>query len=337
MREPEGIARILAGAETVAICSHVNPDGDTIGSALAMRLILEYLGKKADCFCQDKVPENLRFLPGVNSIRHPENAAERYDLLLSVDASDTARLGSCWEILRERCDHIAQIDHHGTNPLFAEVNSVDEDAAATCVMIREQMKYLRVPLTGDIAQCLYAGISTDTGNFTFSCTNAEVFQVMADIMEAGLPLSRLSEKLFRERSRAQLKLLGRAIESIRFTGKDQDIAVMNLTRKDFEDCGALSEHADTIVNYALETTGTLMALLARENDDGRIKCSLRAEPPYLVDGVANRLGGGGHSQASGISMEGTLKDCTDRVLEEMRRELEELKKNPAAGGAKREA
>ncbi len=325
MRDPEGIARVISGAGSVAICSHINPDGDTIGSALAMRLVLEYLGKKADCFCQDKVPDNLKFLPGADNILTPEQAAEHYDLLLSVDISDPARFGSCWDILRGRCDHFAQIDHHGTNPLFAEVNSVDGDASATCVMIREQMKYLKVPLSRDISICLYAGISTDTGNFSFNCTNAETFRAMADIMETEIPISRLSSILFRERTRSQLKLLGRAIGSVEYRGKDEDIAVMRLYLKDFEDCGALMEHADDVVNFALETTDTEMALMVKEDEKGKIKCSLRAEPPYFVDEAANRLGGGGHPQAAGIAMEGSLDSCLEKVVSEMEKELERQK------------
>ncbi len=323
MRDPEGIAKAVSASESVAICSHVNPDGDTIGSALAMRLVLQHLGKRVRCFCQDKIPDNLYFLPGVDEIRRPEESTEHFDLLLSVDASDPLRLGTC-QSLMARCTHTAQIDHHGTNPLFMEVNSVDGQASATCTMIREQMRVLKVPLTTDIATCLYAGISTDTGNFSFSCTDAEAFHVMADLMEARLPLVHLSQILFRERSRAQLLLLGRAIASLTFYGSG-DLAVMTLTRKDFADCAAMSEHADTIVNYGLETIGTKMALLGRENDDGTIKFSLRAIPPLCVDGIANRLGGGGHAQAAGISMEGTLRDCTRRVIAEMEKYLEEAK------------
>ncbi len=323
MRDPEGIARAVSAAESVAICSHVNPDGDTIGSALAMRLVLQRLGKRVCCFCQDKVPDSLYFLPGVEEIRNPEDNTARFDLLLSVDASDPPRLGTCRRLM-DCCAHTAQIDHHGTNPLFMEVNSVDGSASATCTMIREQMRVLGVPVTPDIAQCLYAGISTDTGNFSFSCTDAETFRVMADLMEARLPLARLSRILFREKSRAQLMLLGRAIGSLTFRGAG-NVAVMTLTREDFAACEAMSEHADTIVNYGLETIGTKMALLGRENEDGSIKFSLRAVPPLCVDGIANRLGGGGHAQAAGISMEGTLTECTQRVIAEMEKYLEEAR------------
>lgn len=315
MRDPEGIARAIAAAESVCICSHVNPDGDTIGSALAMRLALLGMGKRVGVFCQDKVPDNLCFLQGAKEIRYPEENQDRYDLFLSVDVSDVGRLGACAE-LRQACANTAQIDHHGTNPGYAQVNSVDGDASATCTMIREQLEYLHAPLTREIAECLYVGISTDTGNFSFDCTDPEAFHVMGDLLEVGLPLAELNMILFREKSKPQLRLLGRAIEKMRFEAEGQ-IAVMTLTRQDFADCEALSEHADTIVNYGLETIGTCMALLARENDDGRIKFSLRARAPLTVDDVAAKLGGGGHARAAGISMEGSLEATTKLVVKEM--------------------
>ncbi len=320
MRDTEGISSRIMAAETIAVCSHINPDGDTIGSALAMRLVLQHLGKKVRCFCEDKVPDDLFFLPGVKEIRHPEENTEHFDLMLSVDVSDPKRLGKC-EALREVSLHTAQIDHHGTNPLFMETNSVDGTAAATCTMIAEQMKVLGVPMTREIAVCLYAGISTDTGNFSFSCTDTESFLVMAELLEAGLPLAKLSRILFRTKSRPQLKLLGRAIEKMRFAGRG-DVAVMKLTAQDFADCGAMSEHADTIVNYGLETVGTRMALLAREDGEDMVKFSLRAVEPLAVDELANRLGGGGHAQAAGVSMRGSLDECVKLVTDEMIKELE---------------
>ena len=319
MRDPEGIAKALRAADSVCICSHVNPDGDTIGSALAMRLILEGMGKRCRVFCHDKVPDSLLFLSGASDIALPSENTDDYDLFLSVDVSDVRRLGDC-AALQARCAHSALIDHHGTNPGFAEVNSIDGEASATCALIREQMKAMDAPLTREIAECLYAGISTDTGNFSFDCTDLEAFRVMGDLMEAGLPLAELSMRLFREKSRAQLKLLGRAIEKLQFVDENR-IAVMMLTEKDFEDCGALSEHADTLVNYGLETVGTVMAVLGREAGDGTIKFSLRARPPLMVDGIAARLGGGGHARAAGVSMKGSLEAATRQVVGVMREYL----------------
>lgn len=318
MRNPEGIAAFLREAESVCICCHVNPDGDTIGSALAMRLALSGMGKRVRVFCEDKVPDNLRFLPGAAEIHPPADNREDYDLFLSVDVSDPARLGDCG-ILRARCARSAQIDHHGTNPGYTECNSVDGNASATCVLIHEQLKALEVPLTGEIAECLYTGISTDTGNYSFDCTDPEAFRVSAELMEAGLPLAELSMRLFREKDKVHLKILGRAIERTRFEA-DGRIAVMTLTQKDFDEFGALGEHADNVVNYGLETCGTQMAVLAREAGD-QIKISLRCRAPLSVDDIAAEFGGGGHARAAGISMTGHLDEKLEQVLRAMKERL----------------
>lgn len=318
-RNPEAVAEAIRKAGSIAVCSHVNPDGDTIGCALAMRLGLQSIGKQVAVFCADKVPDNLSFLPGAKTIRPAGPADGPFDLLLSVDVSDAERLGASRQLI-DRCADFVQIDHHPTNPLFARVNSVDGEAPAACMLIYEQLRMLGIEINRDIAICLYTGISTDTGNFSFSCTNAEAFRVMGELMQYGLPLAELSGRLFRERSRAQLLLLGRAIQNLRFEG-DGKIAVMQLTVRDFEECGALPEHADTLVNFGLETEGTVLALLGRSQKDGTVKFSLRSKPPYSVNDVAQQFGGGGHPQASGISMKGDLDEATERVAASLAEKL----------------
>ncbi len=318
-RNPEQIAACIREAKSVALVSHVSPDGDTIGAAAAMRLALVSMGLEVSLFCDGKVPDQLCFLPGAELFRIPDGSEGPFDLLLAVDVSDVKRLGT-GAALMKKSRHTAQIDHHPTNPLYAEVNSVDGMAPSVCVLIREQLETLGVPLTKDIAVCLYTGISTDTGNFSFGCTNAEAFRIMSELMEHDLPLAELNRILFRVKSREQIRLIGRALEGLTFRGKGK-IAVMKLTRKDFEECGALSEHADTVVNYGLDTIGTEMAMLARETEDGTIKFSLRAKEPFRVDDVAAQFSGGGHSQASGISMTGSLDECVEAVAAAMEKKV----------------
>ena len=322
-RNPEAIAEAIRKAQRIAICSHINPDGDTLGCATAMWLGLQALGKEVTMFCDGKVPDTLAFLPGSELIRVPGPNEGPFDLMLSVDVSDEARLGASIN-LKAVSAHTAQIDHHPTNPLFMEVNSVDGKAPAAAVLIYEQLKVLGVPMTKEIAECLYTGISTDTGNFSFASTNSECFDIMSELMKYDLPLAELNRILFRGRPMPQVKLLGRALRSLKYYENGR-IAVMKLTRRDFEKCCALSEHADTIVNYGLETFGTRMALLAREDDHGQIKFSLRAKEPDAINDVAQQFGGGGHPQAAGITMDGPLDEAVDKVLQAMIRKLK--KKN----------
>ena len=319
-RDPEAVAQAVMEADSIAVCSHINPDGDTIGSALAIRLGLISLGKKVSVFCQDKVPDNLMFLPGADMIGDPGKSTGSFDLMLAVDVSDIRRLGT-GSLLIARSKRTAQIDHHPTNPQYMQINSVDGETPATCMLIYEQLKVLGVPLTTEIGMCLYTGISTDTGNYAFASTNAEAFEITAELMRTGIPLSMMNRILFRERSREQVLLMGRALSSLRYEAGGK-LAVMTLTRKDFDDCGAKNEHADTLVNFGLETVGTKMAILAREDEEENvIKISLRAKEPARVDDIAQRFGGGGHPQAAGISMRGTLDAVTAVVAAAMAEKL----------------
>lgn len=315
-RDPVRVADAIRQAQTVAVCCHVNPDGDAIGSSLAVMHGLRKLGKTVEPYCQDKVPDNLMFLPGAAEVRNAESIGEKqYDLLLCVDTSTLDRMGECVRLM-DRCAKTAQVDHHGTNPGYTEINDIDGGAAANCLLIHELLKQLGVESDPDIAMCLYAGISTDTGNFAFSNTGAESFSVMSELMEAGLPLQDLNRKLFRERSKAQVLLMGRTIDGMEYLC-DGQLVVMSLTYNDFLECGALPEHADTLVNIGMDTVGAKMAVLGRETVDGKIKFSLRALAPYRVDEIATVFGGGGHEQAAGITMEGSLQERVKQVADAM--------------------
>ena len=318
-RNPEAIARLIREAKRIAICSHINPDGDTLGCAAAMRLVLLRMGKEPVLFCDGKVPDQLTFLPGISEMNVPTGAEEPFDLMLAVDVSDISRLGSC-EKLIQKSRHTAQIDHHPTNPLYMEENSVDGDAPAACILIREQISALGQEIDRETAVCLYTGISTDTGNFAFASTNAECFEIMTELMGKDLPLAKLNRILFRERARPQVLLIGRALNSLQYY-ENGKIAVMKLKLSDFEECGALSEHADTLVNFGLDTVGTRMAMLAREGEDGTIKISLRAKEPDCVSDVAQKFGGGGHPQASGITLYGKLDETAGIVLDALIRKM----------------
>ena len=318
-RKPEEISLLIREAKTIAICSHINPDGDTLGSAAAMGIALKRMGKKISLFCDGKIPDQLSFIPGISEMRRPDVVEGPFDLLLALDVSDVKRLGTCVR-LKENSLHTAQIDHHPTNPLYMEVNSVDGTAPATCVLIREQLKTMGIKPDREIGICLYTGISTDTGNFAYDATNAECFDIMSELMKENLPLTELNRILFRDRAMPQVLLLRKALNSLQYY-ENGKIAVMKLTKSDFHDCGALSEHADTLVNFGLDTIGTRMALLARESHEGKIKISLRAKKPDTVSDIAQEFGGGEHPQAAGITTDGDLEMTTACVLNAMIRKL----------------
>lgn len=321
MRKPDGIAEAIRNAHHIALTSHVHPDGDTLGSALALAHAVRLLGKDAHLFCDDVVPQMLRMLPGSEGVCTPDRADAHYDLLIAVDTADQKRMGNCAELI-SRADKLVQIDHHGTNPCYAEENDVDPDAPATGLLIRELIAALGVPLNREIAMCLYAAIATDTGNLSFASTTEEAFRILGELMAYDLPMSDMNRVLFRERTPAQTGLLGCALNSMRYFDSGR-ITLTQVTLEDMERFHALDEDAEGIVNFGLDITGVKMTAFIREMPNGSVKTSLRAVVPYTVDQIARQFGGGGHTQAAGCTLHCTLAEAAEQLISAMHNAMNE--------------
>ncbi len=318
---PEAVTDAIIRAERILLCSHVSPDGDTIGSSLALRSALIKLGKQVCVVCADEVPQLLMFLSGAGEIRSPAQLkGENFDLAIAVDVSDRLRLGDCAPLFFAARSTI-QIDHHGTNPGYADINVVSAGASATGVLIYELLQSLNINWDIDIATSLYTAIATDTGNFSFDNTTADAFQAMGELMGYGLPIARLNRVLFRERSREQILLLTRALSTLTFY-HDGKITGMQLSQADLDDCGARPEHAEAIVNFGIDITGVKMTYLAREVDGGT-KFSLRALEGCNVAELAASFGGGGHALAAGCTMNAALSDAAAIMVAAMEKSLAE--------------
>lgn len=318
---PDTMPAAIKTAERILLCTHVSPDGDTIGSSLALRSALQKMGKQADVVCADEVPQLLMFLSGAREICKPAQLkGKSFDLAIAVDVSDRLRLGDCAPLYFATRFTI-QVDHHGTNPGYADINVVSAEASATGVLIYELIHSLNVNLDIDIATSLYTAIATDTGNFSFDNTTADAFQVMGELMTYGLPIASLNRLLFRERSREQVLVLGRALSTLTFYHGGM-ISGMQLLKADLDDCGAKAEHAESIVNYGIDITGVKMTYLAREVDGGT-KFSLRALEGCNVAVLAARFGGGGHALAAGCTMNARLPDAAEIMVAAMKKCLME--------------
>ncbi len=310
-RPLDGVIRAIRDAQTIVIACHISPDGDTVGSALALRLALMGMGKTVTLACQDKIPDILLMLPGVDEFHDPEDIAGPFDLLVSVDISDTKRMGRCAALL-ERAANSVQVDHHGTNTRFIENGCVDGAAPANVLIIRELLERMGCAITADIALCLAVGLSTDTGHLVYGGTTPEAFHMMGDMVEAGADIAEAYRKLYRERPVRQVKLLTRALATLTFH-HGGDITSLHLTQQDCIDCGALPEDAEIVVNNGLDIVGVRMTVFAREQD-GATKLSLRSVPPANVAKVAVQLGGGGHPCAAGATVQAPLLATIEQVV-----------------------
>ena len=290
----------ILSAGSVLLFGHVNPDGDTLGSVLAMKLRLERMGKRVQAMVDGFVPSRLAFLPGAGDVLSASDVPDAFDLALAIDVASMDRLGKC-EALFAAAKKTAVIDHHGTNPGYAQINMIDGAAPAAAVLVYRLFGQMELPLSQEEAICLYTALSTDTGNFIYDSTDAESFAMMSAMMEAGLPLPEYSRRLFRQKEVPFVRLLGEVLPSLRIIA-DGRIAGLQLTLEKIQRAGANGGHTDGVVDYAIDLEGVGMAYFAREIEGGKVKVSLRALAPYAVDKIASQFGGGGHKLAAGLTL-----------------------------------
>lgn len=305
------LACTLRAAEDILLIAHVSPDGDTCGSALALRRALVSMGKQVRVACENLVPRIYADLDGAETVCAPEAwAGHVFDLAVAVDVSDVGRLGACAALFDAARD-TAQIDHHATNPGYARINCIRSPLSATGVLVGELLELLGVPLDMPTARCLFVAVATDTGNFKQFNTDAAALHLAARCVEAGIDVSDISRRVFDLRPLAQTRLIGRALESMEILGGGS-VAVMRLTQEDFDRCGALGEHTEGIINFGINTEGVAMACLLSQRGDA-VKGSMRSLRPYNVARVAMALGGGGHEQAAGFTCKAPMEDVCARV------------------------
>lgn len=312
-----GLAQWMRAQDDIAVVCHVSPDGDTLGSALALAECLRNMGKRACVVCQDEIPGMYGFMPGALDISSPEAAPFAPRALLFADVSDQLRAGSC---LLPEVGPRALIDHHPTNPAFCDVNYIDGGAAATGVMVVELMDRLRMPVTPTMAENLYVAITTDTGNFSFRSTDGRALRAGAKCLDAGADPDKVTRMMFRLRSVARTRLLGAAVSQMELA-HGGELAVFKISRLQMDEFGAGEADCEGIVNYGIETEGVRAAALLREQEGG-IKASLRSLGDVDVSRVALIHGGGGHMQAAGCTLRGSLDECAEQIKRELALELE---------------
>ena len=301
----------LEGAQSIALISHISPDMDTLGSAVALRYILEGLGKHAVVYDQDEVPARYLFLEGLDAVRLPDE--EVYDLALSVDVSDEARMGTAGKVFAAARSR-AMIDHHRTTLPFAPIAVIHPEAAATSQIVVELCQAAGWKIPPQAAMCLCAGMSTDTGNFSFDSVTGDMFRAAGACVDSGAHVNAITERLYRTSTLGHVRMMGRVLNGLdlRCGGK---IALLCARQNDFAELNATREDAEGIVNIGLEIEGVQAAALLTERE-GLIKCSLRAKEPLDVSAVAAQFGGGGHIRAAGCSFAGaTLEETRDRIAQ----------------------
>jgi phosphoesterase RecJ-like protein len=293
------------------VTSHIRPDGDAVGSSLALALVLRKMGKSAEVVLGDSVPVIYRPLPHSDSIIHSSRVNGKYDaaIILECDSVVRTRLQGLEE------HFLINIDHHATSKPFADVNWIDPSACAVAEMIFRLAQAAGVKITPEIATCLYTAVLTDTGSFSYSSTNAHTFDLARRLVEHGADPARIAHNVYFSSPTSKMRLLGAALSNLRREG---GLAWMSVTRDDMDRCGALEEDCEGLVNYALGIAGVEVAAFFRETGAERVRVSLRSKGAVNVSEIAGKFGGGGHGCASGFSAPGPLAAAEKVVLDELR-------------------
>ncbi len=306
--------------DDIAIIPHVSPDGDALGSTIALFMAFQKLGKRARVVCADPVPKMFAFLPGVQEVRAPGALDFEPKGLLFVDVAALDRAGDKGA-LSGKIGNWALLDHHETNPGFADVSLVDGSAPASGIMVVRLLNELGVSIDRDMATLLYAAISTDTGNFSYTNTTSEAYQAAARLLEAGFDLEDVNYRLFRLRSVARTRLLGAALSRLELY-EDGSIAMTRLDQEIFDACGADYSETEGVVNFLIEMEGVKVAMTCEAREGGAsTKFSLRSRDGFDVAAIAHSFNGGGHINAAGMNLNLPIDQAAERALDAVRRAL----------------
>ncbi len=324
--EIDSILELIKVSKRVLISSHENPDGDAIGSTLALGLALEQMGKEVVLYNKDGVPELLRFLPRSEKIRVSLKEVEgTFDLAFAVDCTGTNRAGEEFEdfLKTGRGGKVVIMDHHQTNNSSADFRLLDPRSSSTGIIIYSVLKRLPVEINADIAENIYTTIIGDTGSFRYSNTNPDTFRAAAELVERGADPAEISQALFESEPLRKLKLIGLILPTLDVSD-DKKIASVFVDKQMFADTGARKEDTEGIVNIPRSIKGIEVALMFREETgkDGALwKVSFRSKGAVDVARIAEEFGGGGHKRAAGCSVHGTLSEAKSRIIESIREVL----------------
>lgn len=303
-------------AQNILLLTHKNPDGDALGSLLAMQLMLTQVGKKSTAACADPAPASLSFLPGAESIVN-DFVAEDFDLVIVLDCGDIhqTKFGETKPQIWDGSRPLIKIDHHPMAGKFGDLQLVYPDTCATSYILTHLFELLEIKITPEIATCLLAGISTDTGSFKHSNTSPEALRAAAKLLRSGGNLIKISKEVYRTTPIPAMKLWGRILNTVKQTKEGVTLAVAQ--KHDFEESGAAQEDLAGVVDYVNAVPDAKFSILLSERN-GLVKASLRTQRDDVNTAkIASAFGGGGHVKASGFAVKGKLeKETSWRVVGE---------------------
>ncbi len=306
------ICRVFREEDRFLIACHENPEGDAIGSELALALALRRMGKTATVLNADPIPENLMFLPGAGTVVFHEDGS-KYNVAVVVDCGSPERTGRVEPELRKP-PLMVNIDHHRTNGGMGGLALVDPEAAATGVLIHRVLTAMGWEIDRDVAENIYVAVLTDTGSFHYGNSSPEAFQVAGEMIRRGVDPWAVAEQVYETQSASRLRLLGRVLSSLEVVLGGR-VAVITTLRADLADFGSAKDALEGFINYPRSIQGAEVAVSFREEDGGLFRVSFRSKGRVDVSVVALRFGGGGHRNAAGCTVPGALPEVKRKVFD----------------------
>lgn len=301
-------------ADSFLLTTHTGPDGDAIGSVLGLRFFLEALGKTdITCACHDSVPVAYDWVSGADEFVNATALRDRYDLVIIIDVAQRARIGTIADAIHTD-ERVMVLDHHREENPCGDVNFVDRTYASASEIVAGLFDAARIPVTREAAECIFVGLTTDTGSFRFGNTNPRAFRTAAALQEAGADVADIAARVFDVMSPAKAELLRRVLDH-RQVSECARYAWSHLTQADVAEACALSEDSDGLVNYMRNLKGIEVGILFRELSPNEVKVSLRSRAGVDVSAVLRPLGGGGHAAAAGAIIELSLDEARTEVLD----------------------
>ena len=316
--------KAIVGAHRIVVSSHINPDGDALGSTLALCHALRALGKDATLVLADGVPDIYRWMPGADMVVRSTDRRD-FELAVVCDAGVLVRVGTSIIPIIESAPIVIDIDHHVADGPFGNIRILDDTVATTAELVWPLIQRLQKAtgttlLNQSVAECLMCGVITDTGSFRFPNTRPGTFETAASLQRLGASPAPITEAVFESRSEASIRLLGRSLSSLGLSS-DGRVGWAVVRAADFEEFGAADQDTEGVVNHIRAIRSVDIALLFREIPGKKVRISLRAREGADVNKVANVFGGGGHRLAAGCSVDLPLDQAVSVVSAEAIRQL----------------
>ena len=326
MNNFEEITKVVQTNNNFLITSHMNLDGDGIGSELAFYFILKKLNKNPIILNQDRLPKIYDFLPGSNKVRHLEDNCidpKGIDVGIVLDCSNIKRIGKTYKIFKD-IKTIINIDHHNSNENYGDLNYIDSSASSVGEIIYEFINFIDSDLLDDkISTSLYTAIITDTGSFRYSNVSSKTFKVAADLTSYKIKPHLIADNIYNRNTYTGLKLLGKALLTLEVDSSNY-FSWLTITRKMLNETKAKDEEIEGIIDIATTLNNIEISILFRETKENKIKVSFRSKGNFNVNKFAGKFKGGGHPNAAGCLCSGRLDEIKEKILSELLNDIRNL-------------